>query len=53
MQTHTQAQVYEYTNLQYHLFLSMWSYGEDVDLTLYLGHRSLYVGRYAFAHNSV
>lgn len=24
-------------------FLSMWSYGEDVDLTLYLGHRSLCV----------
>ncbi len=34
-------------------FLSMWSYGEDVDLTLYLGHRSLCMGRYAFAHNSV
>lgn len=34
-------------------FLSMWSYGEDVDLTLYLGHRSLCKGRYAFAHNSV
>lgn len=53
MQSYTQAQVYEYTSKQYNFFLSMWSYGEDVALTLYLGHRSLCMGRYAFAHNSV
>lgn len=49
---HRSPIIWIYTSIK-SCFQSMWSYGEDVDLTLYLGHRSLCMGCYAFAHNSM